>query len=473
MVSFKEVAVIDLPLRSDGLAHRAVMAGALALVGAAALHARAAAQVSFASNAAPVEVTYAADVAAIIQNNCTVCHRPGGIGPMNLLTYEDARRYARRIREQVVNELMPPYYYDRDIGIQELQHDWRLSPEEIATVAAWVDEGAPLGDPADMPPPPELLPADDWSFTPQYGAPDLIIPSTPIDVPAIGQDMMHWPIVPSGVTEDRCIKALQVKPAGNAKAVVHHANSTFQLMNEDGVLERQGAQGEHATEYAMGKLGEIVPDGVCRLLPADAYVAWDIHLYPGGIGTAAANEVLEDNVVELGIWLHPPGYEYEYRQDLRLYGIRQGELVLEPHGTAMTQGFLTFDHPVRLDSFQPHGHLRLRSASLEILDPETGRIETISMISSWSAMWHQSHIYEEHVAPLLPSGAVIIMKQWYDNTANNPNVVDPDLWVEYGNRTSDEMSHAWIAVTHLDEEGYDELVEQRRAAEERSVTDQD
>ncbi|MCH2461430.1 MAG: hypothetical protein MK239_10430, partial [Gemmatimonadetes bacterium] len=91
------------------------------------------AQVAFASSADAEDVTYAADVADIIQNNCTVCHRPGGIGPMDLVTYEDARRYARRIREQVVNKLMPPYYYDDDIGIQELDHDWRLSEEDIAT----------------------------------------------------------------------------------------------------------------------------------------------------------------------------------------------------------------------------------------------------------------------------------------------------------------------------------------------------
>jgi hypothetical protein len=138
----------------------------------------------------------------------------------------------------------------------------------------------------------------------------------------------------------------------------------------------------------------------------------------------------------------------------------------------MTQGFLTFDHPVRIDSWQPHGHLRLRSAALEILYPETGRIEVISMVSNWSAIWHQSHIYEQHVAPLVPAGAVIIQKQWYDNTENNPNVVDPDLWVEYGNRTADEMSHTWIAVTHLDEEGYQALSEERRAGGERSVTQQ-
>ena len=201
---------MSLPLRI------AFRAGALALIAAASLHGRALAQVTFASTGTAAEVTYAADVATIIQNHCVVCHRPGGIGPMDLLTYEDARRYARRIREQVGSGLMPPYYYDRDIGIQQLQHDWRLTPEQISTVVAWVDQGAPLGDPADVPPLPDLNPPDEWAFVPEYGQPDLIIPSTPIDVPVGGMDMMHWPIVPSGLAEDRCIRAIQVKPAGAA-----------------------------------------------------------------------------------------------------------------------------------------------------------------------------------------------------------------------------------------------------------------
>jgi mono/diheme cytochrome c family protein len=446
-------------------------AGAIALVATAVLHGQASAQVAFASAGNAAEVTYAKDVASIIQNNCTVCHRPGGIGPMNLVTYEDARRYARRIREQVANELMPPYYYDRDIGIQELQHDWRLSQEQINTVVAWVDQGAPLGDPADMPPAPNLTETEEWAFLSDYGEPDVIVRSTAIDVPANGLDMWHRPYVTVGVTEDRCIKAVQVKPQGNAKGVVHHANSTFQRLNEDGTFT---ATGNRASEYAMGKLGEVIPEGVCRILPAGAHVAWDIHLFPGGIGAAAANDVIPANVVEMGLWLHPADYQYEYKQDLASYSIRDGgELVMKPHGTAMMQGFQSFDHPVRIDSFQPHGHLRLRSAALEILYPETGRIEIISMVSNWSAVWHQSHIYEDHVAPLVPAGAVLIIKQWYDNTANNPNVIDPEMWVDGGSRTADEMSHAWIAVTHLDEEGYQELLEQRRAAEERRITDQD
>jgi hypothetical protein len=197
-------------------------------------------------------------------------------------------------------------------------------------------------------------------------------------------------------------------------------------------------------------------------MPADAWIRWDIHMYPGGLGAAAPNTVLEGNVVELAIWLHPEDYEFEYKQDLSLYGLRDGELLMRPNGTTMTQGFKSFDHPVRIDSFQPHGHLRLTSASFEIFYPKTGRTEVISMISNWSATWHQSHLYEDDVAPLVPAGAVLVMKQWYDNTAGNPNNPDSDQWVDGGSRTADEMSHAWIAVTHLDEEGYDRLIEERK-----------
>jgi len=455
---------MHLPTSSRGLRSAWIALGAVALFAAFAPQ-QTSAQAAFASSAD--EVTFTRDVAPIIQQNCQICHRPGGIGPMDLVTYDDARRYARRIREQVANRLMPPYYYDNDIGIQDLQHDWRLSDEDIATVVAWADQGAVEGDPADMPVA-DLPDTEDWSLASTLGPPDVIAPSTPIDVPANGNDMWHRPIVPTGVTEDRCIKALQVKPAGNAKGVVHHANSTFQRETDEGGFE---STGDRATEYAMGKLGELIPDGVCRILPANSYVAWDIHLYPGGLGAAAPNDVLEDNVVELGIWLHPADYEYEYKQDLALYGIREGELVMRPNGTAMTQGFVSFDHPVRIDSFQPHGHLRMRSASLEILYPETNRVEVVSMISNWSATWHQSHIYGENAAPLVPAGAVLIMKQWYDNTSGNPNVLDADMWVDGGSRTADEMSHAWIAVTHLDEEGYEELVAEREANQERRITD--
>ena len=443
-------------------------AAAVALIATFALQSEVNAQATFASSQDNADVTYAADVAIIIQNNCQVCHRAGGIGPMELITYEDVQRYAPLIKIKVRDRLMPPYYYDTDIGIQELQHDWRLSQEDINTVVAWVDQGAPLGDPADMPPPADLRATDDWSLAAEFGPPDLLAPSSPIDIPAEGLDVWYRPIVEiQGLpeNEERCIKALQVKPRGDAVTVVHHANSTFQLLQDDGSFQGTGAR---ATEYAMGKLGEIIPDGVCRRIPAGSHVRWDIHMYPGGLGATAANAVIEDNVVDLGIWLHPADYEYEYRQDLVSYNFMEGqrELLLPPNSGFMTQGFRSWDHPVRIDSFQPHGHLRLRSASLEVFYPKTGRTEIIGMVSNWSATWHQSHIFEDQVAPLIPTGAVVIMKQWFDNTSANPNNPDPDQWVDYGQRTADEMSHFWMAVSHLDEEGYEKIVEEREAAEE-------
>ena len=433
-------------------------AAVLALFAAFALHGEAQAQASLAAaDEEPAPVTYAGDVAEIINQNCVTCHREGGIGPMELTSYEQVQEWAPLIKMRVVNEDMPPYAYDRHVGIQELEEDWRLSQEQINTIANWVDQGAPMGNPDEIPPPPEMPDPDEWTFAERFGPPDLVIPSTPIDVPAGGNDMWHRPYVPTSLEQDRCIQAVQVKPAGQAKSVVHHANSTFERMTEEGDFERV----ERVTEYAMGKVGEIIPEDVCRVAPADSWIRWDIHMYPGGIGATAPGTVIEDNVVELGIWLHPEDYEAEYRQDLDLYDLQDGEPVLPPGGTTMTQGFHTFDHPVRLDSFQPHGHLRMVAASLEIFYPETGETETISSISDWSAIWHHSHIFEEDAAPLVPAGAVLILKQWYDNSADNPNNPDPDVWVDAGSRTADEMDHAWIAVTHLDEEGYQELLAER------------
>jgi hypothetical protein len=291
----------------------------------------------------------------------------------------------------------------------------------------------------------------------------------PIDIPAVGNDMWHRPYTLTGLGDDRCIRAMQVKPRGAAKAVVHHANSTVETPNGDGSYERFS----QLTEYAMGKWGEMMPDGVCRKLPANGRIAWDIHMYPGGLGAMAPGAVIENNVVELGIWFYDEGYEDEarYTQDLRLYRLgAQGDLIVPPHGFEMTQGFHSFDHPVRIDSFQPHGHLRMRAASLEIFYPETGRTEPISQISKWSATWHHNHIYEPDVAPLLPTGAVLVLKQWYDNTAQNPNNPDPDQFVMGGSRTADEMTHAWLAVTHLDEEGYQELLAERKLAAEGAVS---
>jgi len=411
--------------------------------------------VTYFSSGVHAQPSYTDDVAKIINDNCVVCHRPGGIGPMSFVGYEAVRPWAPLIQMKVASREMPPYAYDHGIGIQDLQGDWRLSQKEIDTVVAWVDSGSQYGDTDIVVQPPNLADPDEWNFAGDFGQPNLIIPSVPIDIPASGNDLWHKHLVPTGLTEDRCIKAVQVKPRGDAKSVVHHANSNVVI---------DGGREGMLTEYAMGKWGEIVPEGVCRTLPANSQVRWDIHMFPGGLGAMAPGSVIRDNVVEIGLWLYTEeeSQELKYKQDLSLYRLgNQDDIVIPPHGYHMTQGFHSFDHPVRLDSFQPHGHLRMNAASLEIFYPETGRTEPVSQVSNWSATWHHSHLFEPHVAPLIPAGAVIVLKQWYDNTANNPNNPDPDMWVMGGSRTGDEMTHAWLAITHLDEEGYEKLLEER------------
>jgi len=423
------------------------------------------------------EITYNSHVASIINENCVVCHREGGIGPMQFENYDQVRPWAPLIQLKVANREMPPYAYDEHIGIQALDGDWRLSAEDIDTVVAWVNQGAPLGDSDIVPPTPVLADLDAWNFEPQFGKPSLIIASTPIDIPAGGNDMWHKHSVPTGLTEGKCVKAMQVKPRGDARAVVHHANPEVQVMNADtGEFERFS----QLTEYAMGKWGEVIPEEVCRQMPADSNIYWDIHMFPGGVGATAQGQAVTNNVVELAIWFHEDDFEEvnePFTQDLRAYvmteGYENGHLIVPPNGSAMTQGFHSWDHPVRIDSFQPHGHLRMNAASLEIFYPETGRTEQISQISNWSATWHHSHIYDTDVAPLLPTGAVLVIKQWYDNTANNPNNPDPDQWVYGGSRTGDEMSHAWIAVTHLNDEGFEQIAAERKAKEERSMASND
>jgi len=157
------------------------------------------------------EITYNGDVARIINENCVICHQEGGIDPMQFENYDQVRPWAPLIQFRVANREMPPYAYDHGIGLQQLKGDWRLSQEDIDTIVAWVDQGAPQGDPEVVPPTPDLPDPDDWNFERDLGPPDLIVPSIPIDIPATGNDIWSKHYVSTPLTTDRCIKAVQVR----------------------------------------------------------------------------------------------------------------------------------------------------------------------------------------------------------------------------------------------------------------------
>jgi hypothetical protein len=416
---------------------------------------------------ASTPVTFAKDVAPILQKRCQQCHRPGSIGPMSLRSYEEVRPWARAIKRRVADREMPPYRYDT-IGIQHLKNDMRLSDADIQTIVRWVDGGAPLGDVADLPAPVQFADGSRWAYEGELGPPDLVVPTKPYNLPAKGQDRWWQPIVPVGTTVDRCIKAVSVRPSLRGRAGAHHANSDLLVPDQQ---TGQYVLLERLSEYASGKAGEVVPADGCRTLPANAMVKWDVHYWPFG-------EEVKDDVVELGIWLYPEDHKQKakYKQDLKLYTLlmKGRELEIPPHGTAMTQGFHSFKTPVRIDSFQPHGHTRLVGMTAEVFYPETGKLEMLSSVSNWTNQWHTSHVYEDDYAPLIPKGAVLVLTGYYDNTAKNKGNPDPDQWVGGGSRTSDEMSHAWITVTHLDDEGYKQIAAEResRVRENKATANQ-
>lgn len=425
----------------------AVLAGAAAL----ALAAPAQAQVGEGHGA----VTFSRDVAPIFQKNCQECHQPGSIAPMSLVTYQDARRWASRIRERVANRIMPPWHLNPYLGIQDFKNDRSLSESEIATIVAWVDAGAPEGDPRDLPPPVTFPTGENFLTSDELGPPDLIVKTTPFTVPAHGNDQWWRPRVPTGLTKDRWVRAVEVLPAFPAgRKVTHHVlASAVQSHNLGGLL----------TEWAIGKVGEHYQEGTGKLLQAGSEIEFEVHYFPAG------EEVVDDQV-SLGIWLYPEGYEPELETQLRIFNVApQNTLEIPPHSKVMYSNEFVMRTPVRIQSFQAHLHLRGKGMSMEAIYPD-GRKELLSIIDNFQFNWHNNYIYADDAAPLLPAGTVLKFNAWWDNTTDNPYNPHPGNFVTWGDRAADEMGHAWVGVTELTQEQYERLVAER-AARRRAATE--
>ena len=253
--------------------------------------------VSTPNQGAAQEVVFSPDIALILQENCQVCHQPGSIGPMSLMTYDEVRPWAPMIKEKVLSQEMPPYHYDVNVGIQELKSDARLSPEQIDQIVAWVDAGAPMGDLAAMPAPVEWPDAAEWRMAERFGQPDVVIPSTPYDLPAVGGDRWWRPDVPTGIMADRCIMAIETKPGVAGRSATHHANSQFEVQNADGEWETFA----RLSEYALGKLGEIIPEGSCRKAPRELAGELGHPLLHDGPGSTGPSGGSRDLVLPRGL----------------------------------------------------------------------------------------------------------------------------------------------------------------------------
>ncbi len=407
-------------------------------------------------------VTFTRDVAPILQQKCQECHQPGSIAPMSLITYEDARKYARRIRTRVSARLMPPWHIDKTVGIQSFKNDRSLTDEQIATLVKWVDDGTPLGNPADMPPEPKFPDPNRWHYADQFGQPDLVLRSKPYDMAARTQDKWFRPVTETGLKEARWVRAIEIKPVKpEYRKVVHHVLTLLEQEETDGItnLAHEAHDVQRSAglfmEWAVGKTGEIFAADAGKLMLPDSKIRWEVHLH-------AIGEEMKNVEVELGVYFYPKGVVPERRTVLRMFDVSRGsELDIPPNQTAMTQNFYVMQAPARLENFQPHMHMRGKAMSLEAVYPD-GRKELLSAVNNFQWNWHVNYVYADNSAPLLPKGTTLVFTAWHDNTANNPNNPDPNQWVGWGDRTVDEMAHVWIDVTYLNQAEFDKLVAARK-----------
>lgn len=397
------------------------------------------------AQAGPGPVTFTKDVAPILQRSCEHCHRAGSIAPMPLVTYDEVRPWARSIRTRVSLRQMPPWHVDKTVGLQHFKDDPSLSDDEVATIVGWIDSGMARGNPADMPAPREFA---DWEWW-NIGTPDLIV-TLPDDVVVPPQGPDWWTDIraETGLTEDRYVKAVEIKPGpGGALRVVHHAVAS--IVSPDG-----SPTGGTLVEYAVGKNGDIYPDGAGRLLRAGSTINFNMHYHSVG-------EAITDRT-RIGIVFYPKG-EVPRHVMTTILSPNADDLDI-PAGAdnVRSDAYYRMARPARLVGFMPHMHNRGKRQCLEAIYPNMA-VEMLNCVN-YDFQWQIVYNYTDDVAPLLPAGTIVHVISWHDNSAANRHNPDPRNWVGFGHRTTDDMARHWLTYYYMSDEEFEAEAAARAAA---------
>lgn len=413
--------------------------------------------------AGPPQVTFTKDVTPILQRSCQRCHRPASMAPMSLLTYQDVRPWARAIKREVEARNMPPWHIARGVGVQKFKDDPSLSDAEIATIAKWVESGAPQGNPTDMPPPVQFRDDNAWTI----GAPDLVVTSVRHTIPAEGSDWWGNYVVDTGLTEDRWLRAVEAKPGLGNKQVVHHlVGNLVQDEDKDNQLLGQsgGAGGEQfLVEYAVGKNGDIFPEGTARLVKAGAKIRFNLHYHPIG------EEKVDQG--QIALYFYPKGYTPKYYYQSSHTGDNDDMDLPAGMDNIRTEGYSRLNQNARVTAFQPHLHNRGKAQCMQAIYPD-GTLEMLSCVDRFKFGWHIVYNYADDVAPLLPKGTVLKVTSWHNNTTSNIYNPDPSNWAGFGQRSIDDMSFSWVSYVWLDDEEFAKQMVERKAKKQMTTTAQ-
>jgi len=388
--------------------------------------------------------TFTKDVAPILFKNCTSCHRPGEIAPMSLLTYEDARPYARAIFEETRDGHMPPWHAEAPEGT--FTNERRLSDAEKNILMKWATNGAPKGNAADMPPAPKY--ADGW----QLGTPDKIYEMTqPYEVPAAGTVNYEYFYIPTDIKEPTWVKGIEIRPS--TRAVVHHVlmyywakpdmqRTAVLLPNKEQSQIPDGARGSSprrppagmrpslVATYAPGTNPQLMPAGTAVRLEAGGVIELQMHYTTNG--TAATDRT------RVGLFLS----KEPSQRELRISQFLNGTLKL-PAGASDVQvdADVAFAQDATLWGLFPHTHLRGKRWRYTLELPD-GTRKVILDVPRYDFNWQTYYMFKEPLQ--IPRGAKIISSAWYDNSAKNPANPDPKVDVFWGDQTWEEMQYTGL-----------------------------
>jgi mono/diheme cytochrome c family protein len=449
------------------------MPGILGLLGLALVVATVAMRAQ--SPARTSDVTFTKDIAPILQGHCQRCHHADGGAPMSLTTFDEVRPYAKSIKTRTglrwERGAMPPWFVEKNIGIQKFKNDPSLDDEQVAKIATWVDNGAPQGNPADMPPPLHFDDDDKWTI----GAPDLVLRSPEVTMPAVGPD--RWTdlgLVPTGLEEDRYVSAVEVREvndvpkAGGTSTVVggrfvfHHMTYSSVARGEEGSAAADEGSLTSWPIHEVGRNADIFPPEANRLLAAHSSLSLSAgHLHSNGRETKAH--------LEFGFKFAPKGYKPLYRRASLSLG-NGNDIDTKPNQADQElHAYAVLQENTKIIAFEPHLHATgVRMCEEAIWGMNIQQLNCVGYDHNWVTQYE----YADDAAPLLPKGTIMHLTGFLDTTPANRNLVDPRNWSGAGRRSVANMFiDLGYSVALTDEQFQAEMARRRQNMKSRNDYD--
>jgi hypothetical protein len=380
-----------------------------------------------ASGLSAATVSFHKDIEPILEQRCQECHRPGEIGPMPLVTYQQTRPWAKAMRDAVVRRKMPPWPINPNYG--HFSNDRSLTSEQIGLLTAWADNGAPEGNPADAPKPRTW--ADGWNIP----TPDAVLEMPyNFEMPAAGRVEYQYIVIPTGFTEDKWVQMAEVRPSD--RTITHHAQIFIREKGSKwladqkpgiplGLANSSGMGSEILTIYTPGMVPDVYEPGRAKLIPVGSDLVFQMHY------TATGKPGKDRTRLGLVFAKEPPK-----ERIYTVYGVNTFISIPPGDPNYKAETVIPISEEMTMLTLFPHMHLRGKAFQYELIYPN-GETETLLKLDQWSLNWQLSYKLARPIA--LKPGMKVKVTGWWDNSPNNPANPDPTKKVTWGEQSWEEM----------------------------------